>query len=147
MYYLLKPFPDPISNLKHTTKQSGNLGFRKHLSPLVVFAGSPRVRRRGLRASCHGNVDSVRIHNRCFSTVKPETALFRLRNINVSSCPRARFSKCGTTPCSPCVERFQAINTATKRLRQCSSRLFEQLFDLFSVGFVFLRNSSSCFKL
>ena len=40
--------------------------------------------------------------------------------------------------------RFKATDTATKRLRQCSSRHFEQLFELFSVGCLF---SSELFEL
>ena len=39
---------------------------------------------------------------------------------------------------------FEATNTATKRLRQCCSSLFEQLFELFSVGCLF---SSKLFEL
>ena len=42
---------------------------------------------------------------------------------------------------------FKATNTATNRLRRCSSRLFEQLFELFSVGCRCLRSSSSSFEL
>ena len=39
---------------------------------------------------------------------------------------------------------IKATTTATKRLRRCSSRLFEQLFELFSVVSLF---SSKLFEL
>ena len=40
--------------------------------------------------------------------------------------------------------QVKATNTATKRLRRCSSRLFEQLFELFSAGCLL---SSKLFEL
>ena len=43
---------------------------------------------------------------------------------------------------------LRATNTATQMLRLCSSRLFEQLFELFPVAALcFLRSSSSSFEL